>query len=107
MEQNTTFKLNPKRKMTLTRKLFIISFITLPILHFIVFYIYPNFNAFLMGFQKHEGVKVVWTLAFCQYIPKATEWFGRTSKIYTKHTFDFWYKYAYVSRKHFGFVLSL
>ncbi len=63
MSQNVgPIVMNPKRKMTLRRKIFIISFLVLPILHFIVFYIYPNFNAFLMGFQKTENGKLVWTI---------------------------------------------
>lgn len=57
--------MNKKRKMTLQRKLFILSFVILPVMNFLVFYVYINFNSFLMAFQKNvtEGntIRVEWT----------------------------------------------
>ena len=41
-----------KEKMPLKRKLFIISVISIPILSFLFFYVYINFNSFLLAFQK-------------------------------------------------------
>ena len=40
-----------KKKMPLGRKIFIISMIIYPIVHFLVFWLYVNFNSILMAFQ--------------------------------------------------------
>lgn len=41
------------------RTLFILSFIIIPIVNFLVFYVYVNFSSFVMAFQKPEGGKLV------------------------------------------------
>lgn len=51
---------NKKRKMTLKTKLFIISFIILPLFNFVVFYLYVNFSAFTLAFQEHVDGQIIW-----------------------------------------------
>lgn len=46
------YKKTEKRKMTLSRKLFLLSFVSIQIAHFLLFYVYVHLNSFLMGFQK-------------------------------------------------------
>ncbi len=41
-----------KRKALLSRRIFIWSFLALPLLSFLVFYLYANFNSILMAFQR-------------------------------------------------------
>ena len=41
-----------KQKMPLKRKLFILSIVTIPLLSFLFFYVYINFNSFLLAFQE-------------------------------------------------------
>lgn len=41
-----------KRKSIRNRRLFIASFLALPVLNFLVFYVYVNFDAFFMAFQR-------------------------------------------------------
>ncbi len=57
--------MNRKKKIPLIDKFFILSFTILPVLNFLVFYVYINFNSFLMAFQRTitEGssVRVEWT----------------------------------------------
>ena len=45
----------------LMRTLFILSFIIIPLVHFGVFYVYVNFDSFIMAFQKAENGKIVFT----------------------------------------------
>lgn len=49
----------PKRKRHLKRRtseiLFIIAMLSLPVIQFIIFWVFPNFNSILMGFQKSNG----------------------------------------------------
>ena len=51
-----------KRKMTLTRKIFILSFTLIQIIHFLLFYVYINLDSFAMGFQKTVDGTTEWTL---------------------------------------------
>ncbi len=51
---------NQKRKKTLKTKLFIFSFMILPIFNFLVFYVYVNFSAFTLAFQEHDNGKIIW-----------------------------------------------
>ncbi len=54
-----------RRKALFQRRLFICSFLGLPILSFLVFYVYANFNAILMAFQRpvYGGdVDFVWSM---------------------------------------------
>ncbi len=41
-----------KRKKIWHRRLFVFSFLALPVLNFLVFYVYVNFDAFFMAFQR-------------------------------------------------------
>ena len=41
-----------KKKMPLKRKIFIVSMIIYPIVHFLVFWLYVNFNSIIMAFQE-------------------------------------------------------
>ncbi len=54
-----------KRRALLQRRVFICSFLALPILSFLVFYVYVNFNAIMMAFQRpvYGGdVDFVWSM---------------------------------------------
>ena len=53
-----------KQKMPLSRKLFIICMITYPILQFLVFWVYVNFNSILMAFQTLD------------YMSQSVKWVG-------------------------------
>lgn len=59
IKSNNSYSLNKISKM---RLLFIISFVIVPILNFIVFYIYVNFSAILMAFQTVKNGKIIYTL---------------------------------------------
>lgn len=51
----------PKKKgFSWRRTGFILSFLLIPTIHFVVFYIYVNFNSFLMAFQQEINGEVVW-----------------------------------------------
>ena len=67
--------LNPKQKTKLQRWLFIGTFLALPVINFCIFYIYVNFDSFLMAFQRpvlgqgfgatewsFENFKTIWRL---------------------------------------------
>ena len=51
---------NDLLKRKIRRALFIISFTILPVVAFLVFYVYVNLDAFAMAFQKPSGGKLVW-----------------------------------------------
>ncbi len=51
-----------KKKNNLKRNLFILTFIILPTLHFLIFYVFVNINSFVMGFQETINGKTSWTL---------------------------------------------
>lgn len=56
------------RKRKLKRAVFIISFLFVPTVNFLVFYVYVNFNSFLMAFQKQVGGETVWSLETIQQV---------------------------------------
>lgn len=60
---NRSSKHSRNHKRKIMRALFIISFTIIPIVHFCVFYIYANFNSFIMAFQK----PVNGTVEFCGF----------------------------------------
>ena len=43
---------NPKRKKIFRRRLFIFCFLAFPVVNFLIFYVYVNFDAFFMAFQR-------------------------------------------------------
>lgn len=51
MEQLATIS-KEKRRSIRNRRLFVASFLVLPVLNFLVFYVYVNFDAFFMAFQR-------------------------------------------------------
>ncbi len=51
-----------KSKNTWRRKIFILGMIALPILNFLIFYVYVNFNSVLMAFQVLKNGEMVWSL---------------------------------------------
>lgn len=52
-----------KKKQNFIRSLFIFCMIVLPLLNFLVFYLYVNFNSFFMAFQMQTGKgEMRWTL---------------------------------------------
>lgn len=56
VEETQVVSLNPKKKVNKRRILFILCCCTLPVLNWLVFYIYVNFSAFTMAFTNKEGV---------------------------------------------------
>lgn len=51
-----------KKKNSLRRKLFILGMITVPLLNFLIFYVYVNFNSVIMAFQILQDGEMVWSL---------------------------------------------
>lgn len=49
-----------KSKMELKRRLFVLSFCMLPVINFLVFYVYLNFNAILASFQTTTRFETTW-----------------------------------------------
>lgn len=43
---------NPKRKTKFRRRFFIFCFLAFPVINFLIFYVYVNFDAFFMAFQR-------------------------------------------------------
>lgn len=61
VENDVPFKRNKKRrKPRLKRIIFIISFLLMPTLNFLIFYVYVNGSSFLMAFQKSIDGQTVW-----------------------------------------------
>lgn len=56
------FRKKVKKTTRWPRVLFILSFIILPTLNFLIFYVYLNFSSILMAFQQRQAGKTVWTL---------------------------------------------
>ncbi len=48
-----------KRKTDKTEKWFILSFMIIPVVSFLLFYVYVNIDSFIMAFQKPQGGKLV------------------------------------------------
>ena len=51
-----------KRKNTRQENLFIVYCLIIPIISFLVFYVYVNFNSFLMAFQYPKNGQLTWSL---------------------------------------------
>ncbi len=51
-----------KKKVNVKRIVFIVSFLIIPTLNFLIFYLYVNFNSILMAFQKTVNGKTMWSL---------------------------------------------
>ena len=56
-KESAVFKVQNKRKkpVNIKRGIFILSFIILPVVNFLMFYVYVNANAFFMGFQETQN----------------------------------------------------
>lgn len=70
-------RLNRKKKMPWKEKVFIILMLTIPVIHFLVFWLYVNFDSLFLAFQAPESFgsdKVKWTLDNFKYI--YNEFFG-------------------------------
>ena len=52
-------KLRKKGKADKTEKWFILSFMIVPVISFLLFYVYVNIDSFIMAFQKPENGKLV------------------------------------------------
>ena len=53
----------PKKKVEIKRAIFIIGTLAIPMLHFCIFYVYVNLNAFTMAFQRYNAQgELYWTL---------------------------------------------
>lgn len=53
--------MNAKKPYNWKRTIFIASFVIVPLTHFLVFYVYVNFNSFFMAFQERVNGKTVWS----------------------------------------------
>ncbi len=51
-----------KKPINVSRVFFIISFIILPVLNFLIFYVYVNLDSFVMAFQMNVDGQTIWTL---------------------------------------------
>ena len=54
-DNNKYVKIQSKKKKNLTRTLFILFGIAVPVLNFLVFYLYANFSSFTMAFTNNRG----------------------------------------------------
>ncbi len=52
-------KTQRKKKKNLLRAVFIISFMIVPVISFLLFYVYTNISGFFMAFQKPDGLRYV------------------------------------------------
>mgnify|MGYP003321929055 CR=1 FL=1 len=62
-------------------KTFYALFIAIPVIHFLVFYVYINFNSILLAFQEHDLVDGGYEIRFAGWKNFATAWensFGGT-----------------------------
>ncbi len=61
MIANTT-KANKKMPMKKRQKdmIFVASLVTLPLIHYLIFYVYVNFNSILLAFQRYDNGVYVW-----------------------------------------------
>ena len=61
MIANTT-KANKKIPMKKRQKdmIFVASLVTLPLIHYLIFYVYVNFNSILLAFQRYDNGVYVW-----------------------------------------------
>ena len=48
---------NAKKKQKILRILFILSFTIIPVVHFLLFYVYVNLDSFVMAFQKPNDTR--------------------------------------------------
>ena len=63
-------------------KIFYSLFIAIPVIHFLVFYVYINFNSILLAFQEHDLVEGGYEIRFAKWKNFATAWensFGGTA----------------------------
>ena len=53
-----------KRRVQFQRRMFMFTFLALPILSFLIFYVYANFNSIVMAFQRpgYEGQADRWSM---------------------------------------------
>lgn len=69
-----TQKPTPKRKSAMNKKkrnrlIFYSIFIALPVIHFLLFYVYINFNSILMSFQVYDYTEPIYDTFFDTYTP--------------------------------------
>ena len=89
MQQVKKSRLLKKYGITKTELLFVFSFTIIPVIHFLLFYVYVNFNGFLMAFQKpvNNGANYVWTTAQFSRVFEALGTAGAELRIAIKNTF--------------------
>lgn len=62
------------KSINVKRTAFIIAMIIIPLTHFLIFYLYVNFNSIIMAFQKYEGNNPVFTLEhFARFFAEITD----------------------------------
>lgn len=57
-----------RTKWTWESRLFVAAFLAIPLIEFLVFYVFVNFGAFFSAFQKTEKGVTVWTLANFEFV---------------------------------------
>ncbi len=62
MNSEQSMILKKKRKNGLQAKLFIVLSLAIPIMHFLVFWLYVNYNSILMAFQTVEAGEVIFSM---------------------------------------------
>ena len=61
---------NKKRRFTAQEIFFIFGGVILPLIFFLVFYVYVNFSSFLMAFQKPKDGRLIWTFDNFEWVFK-------------------------------------
>ncbi len=61
-EATISRSIKKKKRNTWQENLFILYCLILPVVSFLVFYVYVNFDSFLMAFQRPKGGEMSWTL---------------------------------------------
>lgn len=56
-------KTKGKKRINWVRVAFILCCTLVPLIHFLIFYVFVNVNSFVMAFQQYDGGKTTWTFA--------------------------------------------
>ena len=90
MRQTATKKKNGLGINNKTEKLFYALFIAIPVIHFLVFYVYINFNSILLAFQEYTLGEGGYEISFVKLENFKTAWqhtFGAEGWIRIKNSF--------------------
>lgn len=87
MQQKKTFEFTKKR----ADNLFVFGMLLLPFINFIVFYLYVNFDSFLMAFQVPIGDEIRWGLENFETMFKEFSFSGGVLSLALKNTFIYFF----------------